>query len=55
MHMVDNYKAAVKHANTEIFRRFGLQGPYKVGTVEHSEWLKEFDRAFKEIIFLSKY
>jgi len=50
MYPTEAYKEAVRHANTEIFRRFNIRGPYTPGTNEHAEWLKEFDRAFKELL-----
>lgn len=49
MHAVDKHKAAVAHANTEIYRRFKVRGPFEPGTYYHGEWLKEYDRAMTEI------
>ena len=50
MHPVDAYQEAVRQANTEVFRRFALRGPYRNGTKEHAVWLDEFDRVFKILL-----
>lgn len=44
------HKAAVSKANTATLRRFGVYGPYEVGTPEHDYWLTVYDEAMTALI-----
>lgn len=50
MHSVDRHKDSVAEANSRTFDRFGVYGPYKPGTEQHSFWLSVYDDRMVKII-----